>query len=61
MVFEAFKRNFCTVAPKILIYFRKKYGTDTHTTEEVDNPPLRYVSVMSHACIGFVLLVSLKR
>ena len=26
-----------------------------------DNPPLRYVSVMSHACIAFVVVVSIKR
>ena len=60
MVFKAFKRNFCTVAKKF-INFRKKYCTETHTTERVDNPPLKYVSVMSHTCIASVLIVLLKR
>ena len=30
----------------------------TATTEQVDNPPLKYVSVISHACIAFVLVAS---
>ena len=46
---------------KNFINFRKKYLKETHTTEQVDNPPLRYVSVISHACIALVLVASLKR
>ena len=46
---------------KIFLNFREKYPKSTHTTEQVDNPPLRYASVISHACIAFVLVSSLKR
>ena len=46
---------------KIFINFREKYSNSTHTTEQVDNPPLRYVSVISHARIAFVLVASSKR
>ena len=45
----------------IFINVREKYSNSTHTTEQVDNPPLRYASVISHACIVFVLVASLKR
>ena len=45
----------------MFINFREKYPKSTHTTERVDNPPLRYASVISHACIAFVLVASLKR
>ena len=61
MVFKAFKRIFMHSCIKNLINFRRQYCTETHTTVQVDNPPLRYVSVMSHACIAFVLVVSLER
>ena len=46
---------------KFFINFREKSSNSTHTTEQVNNPPLRYVSVISHACIAFVLVVSSKR
>ena len=60
MLFKAFKRKYLHSCTKMFINFRKKYLTDNHTTAQVDNPPLRYVSVLSHACIAFVPLVSLK-
>ena len=46
---------------KVFINFREKYSNSTHTTEQVNNPPPRYVSVISHACIAFVLVASSKR
>ena len=60
MLFKAFKRNFAQLHQKFY-KLQEKYFKDNHTTEHVDTPPLRYVSVMSNACIAFVLLVSLKR
>ena len=46
---------------KIFINFRERYSNPTHTTEHVDNAPLRYASVISHACIALVLVASSKR
>ena len=46
---------------EMFIKLREKYPKSTHTTEQVDNPPPRYASVISHACIAFVLVASLKR
>ena len=46
---------------KIFINFREKYSNSTQTTEQVDNPPLRYASFISHACIAFVVVAALKR
>ena len=46
---------------KISISFRLKYSNSAHTTEQVNNPSLRYVSVTSHSRIAFVLVVSSKR
>ena len=57
----ALKKKTLHGCTKSFLNFRKKYLTDNHTTEQADNPPLRYVSVMSHTCIAFVLLVSFKR
>ena len=31
---------------KIFINFREKYSNSTHTTEQVNNPPLSYVKVL---------------
>ena len=46
---------------KIFINFRVKYSKSAHTTKQVNNPSLRYVSVTSHSRIAFVLVVSSKR
>ena len=46
---------------KIFINFREKYSNSTDTTKQVNNPTLRYVSVISHARIALVLVVSSKR
>ena len=46
---------------KTFVNFRQKYPKSTHTTEQLENPPLRYASVIPHACIAFVLVASLKR
>ena len=46
---------------KIFINFRENYSNSAHTTEQVNNPPLRYASVILHACIAFVLVASSKR
>ena len=46
---------------KVFINFRVKYSNSTNTTEQVNKPPLRYVSVISHARIAFVLVASSKR
>ena len=58
MVFKDFKNFFALLHQKRK---RKKNLTANHTVEQADNPPLRYVTLMSHACIVFVSLVSLKR
>ena len=42
-------------------HFQVKYSNSAHTTEQVNNPSLRYVSVNSHSRLAFVLVVSLKR
>ena len=42
-------------------HLRVKYSNSAHTTEQVNNPSLRYVSVTSHSRIAFVLVVSSKR
>ena len=49
-IFAQLQQNF--------INLRKKYVTGNHTTEQADNLPLRYVTVMLHTCIVFVSLVS---
>ena len=59
--FESFIKKLLHSCSKNFLKFRKTYLTGNQTTEQADNPPLRYVTVMSHACIVFVLLVSLKR
>ena len=46
---------------KNVIKIRKKNETSSQTIEQVDNPPLRYVTVMTHLRIVFVLFVPLKR
>ena len=58
--FEGFEKKLVYTCIKNFINFRKKNCTDTRTTEQVDNTPLRYASVISHTCIAFVLFVSLK-
>ena len=45
----------------IFINFRLKYSNSAHTTEQINNPSLRYVIVTSHSRIAFVLVVSSKR
>ena len=55
------QRKFLHSSIKMFINFREMYSKSTHTTEQVDNPPLRYASVISHACVAFVLVASLKR
>ena len=50
--------NSCT---KDFIIFRENQRSRHNTGEQADNPLLRYVIVISHACIGFVLVVSFKR
>ena len=54
---RSFYRKFLHSCTKNFITVRNKFLTGNHTTEQADNPPLRYVTVMSDACIVFVLLV----
>ena len=59
--FRSLKKKFLHSCINIFISIRKKNETRSQTTEQADNPPLRYVTVMTHSCIVFVLFVLLKR
>ena len=57
--FESFQKNVLHSCIKSLINIQKKKSSQT--TEQADNPLLRYVTVMRHLCIVFVWFVSLKQ
>ena len=61
MVFKAFKNKFLHSCVKNDITLMKKSETNSHKTEQRDNPPLRYVTVRTNICNVFVLLASCKR
>ena len=46
---------------KTFVNFRVKHSNSAHTTEQFNNPSLRYVCVTSHSRIAFVLVVPSKR
>ena len=55
--FLSFQIKFLHGCIQKYINVRKENLTVNQTTEQADSSPLRYVAVMSHACILFVLLV----
>ena len=55
--FESFQKKFLHGCITCFIRFRKNHLTANHTTEQADNPPLRYFIVLSHECTVFLLLV----
>ena len=46
---------------KNFINWMKKQLKDQQTKDQADNPPFRYATVMTHACVVLVLVVSSKR
>ena len=61
MIFEAFETNLRTLASRMLETLGNRIKEVATKTEQADNPPLRYATVMTHLCIVFVLFVSLQR
>ena len=57
---KGFSKIFLDSRIKHFKNFRRNSETISHTTEQADSPPLRYVTVMAHVCIVFLLLVSSK-